>query len=226
LHYARYSFVPAPIAVRQNRHAKIRQKEGAIGEVIPFESKNALAALDRDEGAIECVWIRIDRGEIVFEELHQFLSLGREILERIAAHYNPGAREPLFAIQVPLLLRAIEETAHDLAQATAALPLAHRITIGDAVRGYRLRQRIMPAYNVYRMLYPLFNWRNALFQLMVTDRLFDLTKQTLTQWLLKWYIDRIGYHAIELYSGKLLLTRQLDLSAAQPSLPTFAEPLT
>ena len=106
--------------------------------------------------------------------------LGREILERIAAHYNPHQREPLFAIQVPLFFRAIEETARDLAQATAALPLAHRITIGDAVRGYRLHQKILPAYQLYRMLYPLFNWHNALFQLLVTDRLFDLTKQTLT----------------------------------------------
>src|SRR5215475_10167264 len=162
---------------------------------------------------------RIERGEIVFEGLEQLLSLGREILERIASHYNPDNREPLFAIQVPLLCRAIEETARDLAQATAALPLAHRITIEDAVRGYRLQQKIMPAYHVYRFLYPLFNWHNALFQRLVTDRLFDLTKQTLNQWLLKWYVDRVGYHAIELYSGKLLLTRQFGLS----SPPLFSE---
>ena len=177
----------------------------------------------RDEAAwalVQEYLDRIERGEIVFEELEQFLSLGREILERIASHYNPDNREPLLAVQVPLLCRAIEETAHDLAQATASLPLAHRITIGDAVRGYRLQQKIMPAYNVYRLLYPLFNWHNALFQLLVTDRLFDLTKQTLIQWLLKWYVDRIGYHAIELYGGKLLLTRQFDLSTAPPLTDT------
>jgi len=140
----------------------------------------------RDEAAwalVQEYLDRIDRGEIVFEGLEQFLSLGREMLERIAAHYNPHDREPLLAIQVPLLCRAIEETARDLAQVTVALPLAHRITIGDAVRGYRLHQKILPAYNVYRSLYPLLNWRNALFQLLVTDRLFDLTKQTLNQWL-------------------------------------------
>jgi uncharacterized protein len=170
----------------------------------------------RDEAAwalVQEYLEKIERNEIVLEDPEQFLSLGRDILEHIAAHYNPAARRPLLAIQVPLLFRAIEETARDLAQVTAALPLAHRITIGDAVHGYRLRQKIMPAYNVYRLLYPLFNWHNALFQLLVTDRLFDLTKQTLTQWLLKWYVDRVGYHAIELYSGKLLLTRQFDLSA-------------
>jgi uncharacterized protein len=169
----------------------------------------------RDEAAWELVQTyleRIDRGDILFEGVEQFLSLGREILERIAAYYNPDNREPLLAIPVPLLFRALEETAQDLAQATAALPLAHRITIGDAMRGYRLHQKIMPAYRVYRLLYPLFNWHNALFQRLVTDQLFDLTKQTLNQWLLKWYVDRVGYHAIELYSGKLLLTRQLDLS--------------
>ncbi len=162
---------------------------------------------------------RIDGGEIVLESLEQFLVLGREILERIAAYYNPHQREPLFAVPVPLLLRAIEETARDLAHVTSMLPLAHRITIGDAVRGYRLHQKIQPAYQLYRMFYPIFNWQNALFQLLVTDHLFDLTKQTLHQWLLKWYADRIGYHAIELYSGKLLLTRQFDLNppAPQPS---------
>jgi hypothetical protein len=102
------------------------------------------------------------------------------------------------AIQLPLLCRAIEETARDLAQITTTLPLAHRVTIGEVVHGYRLHQKIMPAYNVYRALYPLFNWQSALFQYLVTDRLFDLTKQTLTQWFLKWYVDRVGYHAIEL----------------------------
>ena len=150
----------------------------------------------RDEAAWELVQEyleRIDRGDILFEGVEQFLSLGREILERIAAYYNPDNREPLLAIPVPLLFRALEETAHDLAQATAALPLAHRITIGDAMRGYRLHQKIMPAYRVYRLLYPLFNWHNALFQRLVTDRL-DLTRQTFNQWLLKWYVDRVGYH--------------------------------
>jgi uncharacterized protein len=176
----------------------------------------------RDEAAwtlVQEYLDRIDRGDILFEGVEQFLSLGREILERIAAYYHPDNREPLLAIPVPLLFRALEETAHDLAQATAALPLAHRITIGDAMRGYRLHQKIMPAYRIYRLLYPLFNWHNALFQRLVTDRLFDLTKQTLNQWLLKWYVDRVGYHAIELYSGKLLLTRQFDLS----TLPLFSE---
>jgi uncharacterized protein len=179
----------------------------------------------RDEAAwalVQEYLERIEHGDIRFEGLEQFLSLGREILERIAAHYNPEKREPLLAIQVPLLFRALEETAHDLAQATAAVPLAHHITIGDAIRGYRLHQKIMPAYQVYRFLYPLFNWHNALFQRLVTDRLFDLTKQTLNQWLLKWYVDRIGYHAIELYSGKLLLTRQFD-PFAPPLLSTTAE---
>ena len=183
----------------------------------------------RDEAAwalVQAYLERIERGEIVLEGPEQLLALGRELLARIAVHYHPAVREPLLAIPVPLLCRAIEETARDLAQITTTLPLAHRVTIGEVVHGYRLHQKIMPAYNVYRALYPLFNWQSALFQYLVTDRLFDLTKQTLTQWFLKWYVDRVGYHAIELYSGQLLLTRQLDLSAPQhldthqPSAPS------
>ncbi|MGH7965959.1 MAG: GTPase family protein, partial [Candidatus Binatia bacterium] len=171
----------------------------------------------RDEAAWELVreyLDRVDRNEITLTSLDQFLSLGREILGRVATFYRPDDKEPLLAVQVPLLFRAIEETARDLATITADLPFAHRITIGDAMRGYRMHQKLQPAYNAYRFLYPLFNWQNALFQLFVTDRLFDVTKETLNQWLLKWYVDRIGYHAIELYSGKLLLTRRTETATS------------
>lgn len=171
---------------------------------------------------------RIDRGEIVLTALEQCLSLGREILSRVAAFYRPQDGEPLLAVPVPLLFRAIEETARDLALATAHLPFAHRITISEIVRGYQFSQKLKPAYELYqlyRVLSPLLNWQSGLFRLLVTDRLFDLTKETLNQWLLKWYVDRVGYHAIELYSGKLLLTRRLDPAAAPPLSSAAAETL-
>jgi predicted GTPase len=153
---------------------------------------------------------RIDRGEITLTSLDQLLSLGQEILERVASFYRPGEPQPLLAVQIPLLLRAVEETARDLAAVTADVPFAHRITIGNVVRGYRVGQKLKPiydAYQFYRFLSPLINWPTALFRIFVTDRLFDLTRETLNQWLLRWYVDRVGYHAIELYSERLLLTR-------------------
>ncbi len=58
----------------------------------------------RDEVAwtlVQTYLDRIERGDILLEGVEQFLSLGREILERIAAYYNPDNREPLLAIQVP-----------------------------------------------------------------------------------------------------------------------------
>jgi predicted GTPase len=123
-------------------------------------------------------------------------------------------------VPVPLLLRAIEETARDLATITTQLPFAHRITISEMVRGYRFGQKMKPVYELYqlyRFLSPLINPQSGIFRILITDKLFDLTKETLNQWLLKWYVDRIGYHAIELYSGRLLLTRRSDdLSRLQP----------
>ncbi|HJY83975.1 MAG TPA: GTPase [Candidatus Binatia bacterium] len=200
------------------------RKEGAL---LP-QPPTALPAefTPRDEaawGLVREYLDRVDRGEITLTSLDQFWSLGQEILSRVAAFYRPGEKEPLLAVQVPLLFRAIEETARDLATVTADLPFAHRITIGDAVRGYRMHQKLQPAYKAYRLLYPLLNWKNALFQLVVTDRLFDVTKETLSQWLLKWYVDRVGYHAIELYSGKLLLTRRFDADALPSLFPDTAK---
>jgi predicted GTPase len=190
-----------------------RRREG----VLPQPSSALPPTLaPRDEPAwaiVQEYLARVDRQEMVLTSQEQLLALGQEILERVARCYHPHAADPFLAVQVPQLFRAIEETARDLANLTRDVPLAHKITIGDAVRGYQLQQRLKPAYNAYRVLYPLFNWQNALFQMLVTDRLFDVAKQTLGQWLLKWYVDRVGYHAIELYSGRLPLTRRVDSEA-------------
>ena len=187
------------------------RKEGVLLPQPPTDLPAEFAP--RDEAAwvlVRAYLDRIEHKEITLTSLDQFWSLGQEILNRIAIFYRPGEKDPLLAVPVPLLFRAIEETARDLATVTADVPFANHIAIGDALRGYRMHQKLQPAYNAYRFLSPLWNWKNALFQLVVTDRLFDVTKETLSQWLLKWYVDRVGYHAIELYSGKLLLTRRLE----------------
>jgi hypothetical protein len=169
---------------------------------------------------------RIDRNEIVLSSPEQMLSLGREILARVAAFYRPEEKDPLLAVPAPLLLRAIEETARDLAAVTANLPFAHRLTISEMVRGYQLGQKMKPAYEwyqLYRVLSP-FILPSGMFRRLITDRLFDLTKETLSQWLLKWYVDRVGYHAIELYSGRLLLLQREDqIARLQPETAEVLE---
>jgi len=187
-----------------------RRREGVLPQ--PSSALPSTFA-PRDEPAwavVQEYLARVDRQETVLTSKEQLLTLGQEILERVAKCYHPHTTDPLLAVQIPQLFRAIEETARDLANLTRDVPLAHKITIGDAVRGYQLQQQLKPAYNAYRLLYPLLNWQNALFQMIITDRLFDIARQTLAQWLLKWYVDRVGYHAIELYSGRLPLTRRVD----------------
>ena len=175
----------------------------------------------RDEAAWKLVLAyqeRIERGELIFISLDEYIELGREMLEGMAKFYRPDDPDPLIAVPVPLLFRALEETAHDLAMVTTNLPFAHRVTIGDILRGYRIGQKLKPAYDlyqVYRILSPLVNWQSAILRFFVTERLFDLTKETLQQWLLRWYVDRVGYHAIALYSGKLILNQRPDSPAGE-----------
>ena len=117
---------------------------------------------------------RIERGEIVLTTFEDYVALGREILERVAAFYRPDDPEPLIAVQVPLLFRALEETAHDLATITTDLPFAHKVTISEILRGYRIGKKLKPAYElyqVYRILSPLVNWQSAIFRFFVTERL-------------------------------------------------------
>lgn len=192
------------------------------------------------------VWQEVDAlanglqpGEWPLDDGDRMLALGRRTLETVARRYHPEREHPLLELTLPHALFIIERASRDLREDIAAhVPLSHRLTLGDVVRLRRWQGSAERAFDLYRLgrlvaspLEALISeaWRE------VRGRGFGIVGAELHGWLLRAYVRKIGYYAIDLYSGQVLLdesgaeaaTRdsQEDLERADAAQAEAAEPL-
>lgn len=136
--------------------------------------------------------------------------LGRNTLEQVATHYHPQLETPLLELTVPHTLLIIERASRDLRDTiTAQIPLSHRLTIGDLVRFWRWKASSERLLNVYRAGRLVLNPASALLSELwgyLRNKAYGQAWTEMQCWLLREYVRKVGYYAIELYSGRLLLT--------------------
>ena len=135
--------------------------------------------------------------------------LGRKALELVARHYHPERQQPLLELQLPQALLIIERASRDLRRRiTEHIPFSHQLTLGALVRANNWREAAGRWENVYRLgravvdpaSVPFREFRRA-----VAGRIVGYGLERVQTWLLKEYVRKVGYYAIELYSGNLLL---------------------
>ncbi len=136
--------------------------------------------------------------------------LGRNTLAAVAHYYHPRQERPLLELTVPHTLLIIERASRDLrTDITAHIPFSHRLTLGDLLRAYRWKATAENALNWYRAGRLVVNPASALLSELwghLRDQAFDAAWMDLHRWLLREYVRKVGYYAIELYSGRLSLT--------------------
>lgn len=133
----------------------------------------------------------------------------REVLQRVAAHYHPEQRDPILELKAPDLLKVIELLARDLRLTFSDnIPGSHILTVNQVVRGHRLLGVGQELYRLYRIVSfgidPLAAAARELRGLAYGNLLEDSARD-FKFWLVDAYIKKIGYYAIELYSGRLVL---------------------
>jgi predicted GTPase len=137
-------------------------------------------------------------------------TLGQNTLDAVARYYHPAQERPLLELTVPHTLLIIERASRDLrATVTAHIPLSHRLTIGDLLRAWRWKDAAQRLVNLYRAGRLVVNPLDAL----LSEAWGHLRGQAYSQawtetqrWLLREYVRKVGYYAIELYSGRLTLS--------------------
>ncbi|WP_295391553.1 GTPase [uncultured Thiodictyon sp.] len=147
--------------------------------------------------------------------------LGREALETVARIYHPAVERPLLELTLPHLLLIVERAARDLRTEVAGqLPLSHRLTLGDLMRAYRWKATAGRLLDLYRAGRLVFNPAGAVLS-EAWERLrrqsFGAAWSDLHRWLLQEYIRKVGYYAIELYSGRLTLSDDADTTVTPAS---------
>lgn len=168
------------------------------------------------EGAwsqVEALAQRVDPAEHALSDGAALWLLAQNTLERVAGHFHPDKERPLLELTLPHTLLIIERASHELRREIVhTLPFSHRLSLGSLARARRWQQAAARYHNAYRMGRALMSPASAVykeFSRAVGGHILDYGSERLQRWLLQEYVRKVGFYAIELYSGKLLLSGEL-----------------
>ena len=151
--------------------------------------------------------------EFPLDQPEKWWEIVRRVVEAVARHYHPDASDPWLETPFPHVMRVVELAARDLRRATMGyVPGAHILTMRHWQRLWRLADRANRWYGHfylwYRIIQPLVNTPAALVREgrdLLLGKLRDESADALKQWAVGFFVRRVGYYAIQLYGGQLLL---------------------
>lgn len=182
----------------------------------------------------EAVWQEVEKlaetcdpRDWPIEDASWIVELGRRTLDTVAQCYHPQAEKPFLELNVPHALLIIEQASRDLRKEVAEnIPFSDRLTIGDLLRLHRWKTKAEQLYNVYRAGRVLVNPVNALFGEIwrhLRERSFGMAQSELHRWFLRAYIRKLGYYAIDLYSGRQPVADDYSQAAASQTAVSQAD---
>jgi hypothetical protein len=205
---------------------------------IDWNSPATFAPIDRQ--AWEIVQNEAEKGEAIGMEplvgADLYIDTGRRLGARLAKHYHPLSEQPMDNVPVLELLTALELAAEDLNGLCRQVPGGDLITPGHWKTAVQAAGYITKANNIYSYLLPLFNPLTGLPRLASQHLMIKPAWKSMQENMLRWfyqaYVNRLGVHLIELYSGRLVigaeqyrrLTRKMGQVSTEP--PTETRPLT
>jgi uncharacterized protein len=124
--------------------------------------------------------------------------------------FIPRSISRLLELTVPHTLLMIERASRDLRDTiTDHIPFSHRLTVGSLVRAYRWKPFADRLLGLYRAGHWVVNPANALLTealAQLRGRGYAMAQDELYRWILQEYVRKVGAYAIDLYSGRLLLS--------------------
>lgn len=137
------------------------------------------------------------------------LRLTNEVLSLVARHFNADSKYPILEFPLPYLLKLIvlvcEDIQHDVLD---RIPGSHAVRVGDLLRVKETTDKLIKFKSIFNVGNWLFNWSGAALakarSLLLSKGLATVTDE-ISQRLIRAYIGKLGYYAIQLYSGQLTL---------------------
>ena len=178
---------------------------------IDWDVPNTFSEFDRQ--AWQLVEAEAELGDSLdMAKLYQFgtyMETGQRLATRLAAHYNPLSADPIERVSVVELLTSLELATQDLIGLCRQVPGGDLVTPADWKRAVVAANYIQKASDLYSYLLPLFNPvtgipRLASQHLMVKPAWKNM-QQNLLRWFFRAFVNRLGTHLIELYSGRLVI---------------------
>jgi uncharacterized protein len=166
-----------------------------------------------DRQAWNLVQEEAQKGEaITSDELSTFdvyIDTGRRLARRLAAHYHPLSNDPIERVPVVELLTALELAAEDLNHLCHQVPGGDLVTPAHWKRAVQAAEYLNWANDIYTYLLPIFEPVSGLVRLgtqkLMVRPAWKNMQQNLLRWFYQAYVNRLGTHLIELYSGRLAI---------------------
>jgi hypothetical protein len=191
--------------------ARWTRAERPVFPPIDWDSPRTFSPQDRK--AWELVEEEAERGDsIPLEPLSEpdiYIETGRRLARRLADFYHPLSENPIDRVPIVELLTALELAAEDLTHLCQQVPGGDLITPAHWKKAVQAANYLTKANEIYSYLLPLFSPVTGLVrlgtqQLMVKPAWKNM-QQNLLRWFYRAYVNRLGIHLIELYSGRLVI---------------------
>jgi len=138
----------------------------------------------------------------------RLLDLLREVLETVARGYRADSDHAVLEIPLPHVLQIVELAARDLRrQMVRNIPLSHVLTLNDFRRLPKLGVLTRRLYAIYRVVRFGVNPLAAIPREVVdavATQYQETTFDEAVRWALGYYVETVGFYAIQLYSGQLV----------------------
>lgn len=136
-----------------------------------------------------------------------YIDVGKRLSERIARHYHPQTSHPVDHVPVVDILTALELAAEDLGKLCREVPGGDMLTPAHGKKAVQAANYLSKANQIYTYLLPIFQPAVGLARLgaskLMTEPAWRNMQQNLLRWFYRAYVNRLGTHLIELYSGRL-----------------------
>ena len=178
---------------------------------IDWNAPRTFAQIDRD--AWKLVEAEAEQGDTVslqtLTEFDVYMNTGRRLARTLAKHYHPLSTEPIDNVPIVDLLTALELASEDLSALCRQVPGGDMLTPSHWKKAVQVAGYFQRANDIYSYLLPIFSPLSGLVrlgtqQLMVKPAWKDM-QQNLLRWFFRAYVNRLGVHLIELYSGRLAI---------------------
>lgn len=178
---------------------------------LDWDSPGTFTGRDRD--AWELVQRHAELGEqLPLESLSGFdvyVDSGRALARELAHQYRPESKDPIEHVPIVDMLTALQLAAEDLTHLIREVPAGDIVTPGHWKHAVRAAGYLQRANEIYTVLLPMFQPAAGLMRLgtqkLMVQPAWKNMQQNLMRWFFRAYINRLGTHLIELYSGRLAI---------------------
>jgi hypothetical protein len=180
-----------------------------------------------DRKAWDLVQEEADRGEAhslqALTEFQVYVDSGQRLAQRLAAHYHPLSTDPIEHVPVVDILTALQLAAEDLAALCREVPGGDLLTPAHWKKAVQAAGYIQKANELYNYLLPIFQPVTGLVRLgtqkFMVQPAWRNMQQNVLRWFFRAYINRLGTHLIELYSGRLVIGADQYRKLTRKNLP-------